>query len=222
MSVKLQWGWVIQDQATVVPGIGFGPGWLQGRRRTGPLGGGYHNLIFKDILFFGKGKGALDEIIKQMSTMTNHKVRCGIRPGMRIEKFVGSEYGGGDDQITVEATESDIVRNPYYVYVFPNDKSAYHFNSLTGMLVNTALGFVPAANKATETARAAIIDAGGTALGLRGSNKTDLRRACDAKEVFVHITGRRDPVRRAIIEHRHTHRLSTISQEIVRAVQNGL
>ena len=56
------------------------PSWLQGRRRTGPLGVGFHNLLVKDILFYGEGKDALWAILNQMGQMSHHKVRCGIRP----------------------------------------------------------------------------------------------------------------------------------------------
>lgn len=221
MSVKLSWGWVIQDQAASVPGLHFGPGWMQGRRRTGPLGGGYHNLLVKDILFYGNGKGALGAIVEQMDKMAHHKVRCGIRPGMVLEKFVPSEYGGGDDQVNVEATESDIVRNPYYLYVFPEEKSPYEFKSLSQMLVNNALGFVPAATKATEFARSVIIDAGGAAAGMIGSKKSDLQRALGAKKVFVLMTGKRLPTGQPLSEHRHTHRISTLAKDIKQAVLHG-
>jgi hypothetical protein len=62
-STKVKWGWVIRDQTAVVQGMNFGPGWLQGKTRQGPVKGGCHNLIGKDIVFHGSGRGALGAIV---------------------------------------------------------------------------------------------------------------------------------------------------------------
>lgn len=126
MSTKVTYRWAIQGQAPVIQGMSFGPGWLRGRQRTGPVQVGYaHNLIGKDILFHGDGKHALCAIVDQMKALPTVKVRCGISPGMMIEKW--EEYGGDKDEVRVRATDKDIARMPHYLQAFDAEKSDYAF-----------------------------------------------------------------------------------------------
>lgn len=221
-TTEVACGWVIIDQAAAIPGMSFGPGYLKGRQRSGPLLARAHNLIGKDVIFRGAGKHALLEIVKQMSVMDSHLIRCGIREGMVIPKFVPSEYGGGDDQITVEATEDDIARSPYYLYVFPEEVSAYSFSSLITAFGAQLTGFVPGAGwggKARE-----IIEGLGTLFSKASAlskSKTDLERALKADKVVVLLTGdcEKKTSRIPISKHSHTHRISTLAGDIIDAVE---
>lgn len=158
--------------------------------------------------------------MKLMAQMDRHFIRCGIREGMTIERFVPSEYGGGDDQVTDEATAGDIVRVDYNLYVFPEEESAYSFSGLVKTYGTQLIGFVPGSglsNKARE-----FVEALGTvfqkALAL-GKKKTDLERALDAKKVIVLLTATRLNSKVPISTHKHTHRISTLADDILAAVQ---
>lgn len=218
---KVTAGWVIVDQAAVIGGMSFGPEWLKGRQRSGPLVRGFkHNLIGKDIVFHGKGKHAFGEIVALMGTMDNVFVRCGIYEGMVQEKFVESEYGGGDDQVTFVTDRDDIVRAKYYAYAFKPDRN-YTF---AGLVTNFALkltGFIPgsgASNMARE-----FVEALGT-LFEYGSKFRPTNAFADliaADEVVVILTGKQSQTRGALVEHMHTHRLSTLAKEIADVVSAG-
>jgi hypothetical protein len=116
--VKIKSGWSIHGQAAIIPGLAAGPAWLRGEAgKTGPLVTGMHNLLYKDVVFIGKGKHALGGIVKYMQGLQFVKIQCGIREGMMMEQFKKSEYGGGDDQVMVRVTRDNMTRSPYYVYV---------------------------------------------------------------------------------------------------------
>ena len=219
MSTKVSYGWVIQDQAAVIQGMSFGPGWLRGRQRTGPVISGHaHNLIGKDIVFYGKGKHALAAIVQQMKSMNRVKVRCGIYPGMTIEKFVDSEYGGGMDEVRVTATEKDISRVPYYLYAFEEEKSDYAFSSLVTSFGTQAIGFIPLGEMSEL-----ILDTMDSIMTAHGQisnmlpEKAALKKAKGADRVFVVLTGRRMQTRAPIAQHSHTHTMPTLADDIRRA-----
>jgi hypothetical protein len=224
----VKWGWIIQDQAASVPGIHFGPGWLKGRQRSGPVHAGYHNLIGKDIIFHGNGKNALGAIMEQMRKLAPVKVRCGIYPGMTVEKFVESEFGGGMDQVRVEATEADVVRMPYYVYVAPEEKSKYSFNALTLSLVQTATAV--GTNIGIQGAEGVINyrELWGKAVDLaqavgesRHDNRSDLQKAQRADKAFVILTSRTMAGKRPVATHKETKTLSDLARAITSAIQSG-
>lgn len=217
-KTSVNYGWVIQDQAAVIKDLAFGPNWLKGQSRSGRVRPGYHNLIGKDIVFHGKGKHAFGAIIELMATMDDIFVRCGIREGMMIEKFVESEYGGGDDQIRVRATEDDIVRGTYYIYVFEPDKT-YTFSGLVSNYGSQLTGFIPGSGW-PGLARDAIEGIG--VLFEQGSNlvkKSPLRQAIGSSDVVVVLTGKESKTRKPVVTHKHTHRISTLAAEIVAAAQ---
>lgn len=220
MTTEVTCGWVIVDQAAVIKGMSFGPNYIKGRQRSGPLGVGFHNLIGKDVIFRGAGKDALLEIVKVMAALDRHYIRCGIREGMVIEEFVPSEYGGGDDQIKVEATEGDIVRMDYYLYVFPEDESAYSFSSLVKKFGTQLAGFVSGAGLSHEARE--IVEGLGTLFqqaSAMSKKETDLERALKAEKVVVLLTGKKQTSRTPISMHKHTHRVSTLARDIRGAVQ---
>lgn len=223
MSTKVTYGWAIQDQAAVIQGMSFGPGWLRGRQRTGPVQPGYaHNLIGKDIIFHGDGKGALGAIVEQMKSMNRVKVRCGIYPGMRIEDWVNSEYGGGMDEVRTTATDKDISRVPYYIYAFEETKSDYAFSSLVTSFVSRATGFVPSSG--IGGLGRDLIESGATLHGQISNlmpGKSDLKAAMGAKKVIVLLTSKQQNSRTPIAQHRHTHTMPTLAQDIVKAVMSG-
>lgn len=223
MSTKVHYGWVIQQQAAVISGMNFGPGWLRGKQSAGPVGGGYaHNLIGKDIVFYGDGKNALGAIVQQMKSMNNVKVRCGIYPGMTIETFKESEFGGGMDQMQVTATEKDISRKPYYLYVFKREKSDYSFTSLVTSFGSSATGFIPSGEMSTLLRGA--VGAGAT-LYQQGKNmmpeKAALNKAMKSSHVCVVLTSRQMHSRTPIAQHSHTHTMPTLGQDIVNAVMGS-
>ncbi|TCM16490.1 hypothetical protein EDF56_10769 [Novosphingobium sp. PhB165] len=214
-------GWVIVDQAAVIGGMSFGPNWLKGRQRSGPLTRGFkHNLIGKDIVFRGKGKHAFGEIIALMGTMDDVLVRCGIYEGMVQEKFVASEYGGGDDQITFVTEKEDIVRVDYYAYAFKPDKT-YTFTSLVTNFGLRLTGFIPGSGLGGMARE--FIEALGT-LFEYGSKFRKTNAFIDlitADEVVVVLTAKKSQTRGALVEHKHTHRLSTLAKEIADIVNAG-
>ncbi|MFP4239732.1 MAG: hypothetical protein ACLFRZ_10560 [Rhodosalinus sp.] len=220
MSTKVHYGWVIQQQAAVISGMSFGPGWLRGKQSAGPVISGYaHNLIGKDIVFYGNGKHALGAIVQQMQSMSRVKVRCGIYPGMTIETFKESEFGGGMDQVQVTATEKDITRKPYYLYVFKREKSDHSFAALVTSFGSSATGFIPSGG--VNSLLRGAIDAGAT-LYQQGKNmmpdKAELNKAMKSSHVFVVLTSRRMHSRTPIAQHSHTHTMPTLAQDIVKAV----
>ena len=213
-------GWVIIDQAAVIKGMSFGPDYIKGRQRTGPLRPGYHNLIGKDVVFRAEGKDALVETLQLMSQMDKHFIRCGIREGMTIERFLPSEYGGGDDQVTDVAGPNDIVRMDYFLYVFPEEESAYSFSSLVKNYGTQLIGFVPGSGLSNDAR--SFIEALGTLvqkIGTLGGKKSELQRALEARKVVVLLTGRKLDGKSPIATHKHTHRISTLANEIVDAMQ---
>lgn len=220
MSTKVHYGWVIQQQAAVIPGMNFGPGWLSGKQSAGPVIGGYaHNLIGKDIVFYGNGKHALGAIVQQMKSMNHVKVRCGIYPGMTIETFKDSEYGGGMDQVQVTATEKDIARSPYFLYAFKREASDYSFSSLVTSLGSMATGFVPSGE--INSLLRGIVDSGAT-MRAQVKNimpeKAALQKAMKSSHVCVVLTSRRMHSRTPIAQHSHTHTMPTLAQDIVKAL----
>lgn len=220
MGTEVKFGWVIRDQAAVVQGIGFGPSWLKGSQRQGPVQAGCHNLIGKDIVFHGKGKHALGAIVETMLSLPRVKVRCGIRPGMMIEKFEESEYGGGMDEVCVVATEADIQRMKYYGHVFPDEPGAYQFGSLVSSFISRATGFAGVASGLSAEVRGAF--EGGMTLydkirPMASANRSPLQSALVSDKVFVLLTGdarRTNP----LASHSHTHSMPTIAKDIVDAV----
>ncbi len=220
MSTKVTYGWAIQDQAAVIQGMSFGPGWLRGKQRTGPVQAGHaHNLIGKDIVFHGDGKGALGAIVEQMKAMPRVKVRCGIYPGMMIEKWEESEFGGGMDEVRVVATDKDISRVPYYLYAFEEEKSDYAFSSLVTSFVSRATGFVPSSGwggLARDTLEA--LATFGSQVASMAPEKAALKKALGAKRVIVLLTSKLQHSRQPIATHRHTHTMPTLAQDIVKAV----
>jgi hypothetical protein len=224
MTVTVKWGWIIQDQASVVHGMSFGPDWLKGQRRTGPVHGGYHNLIGKDIVFHGKGKCALGAIVDQMNKMAATKVRSGIREGMMIEKFEESEFGGGMDEVRAVATTADIVRMPYYVYVFPDEGSAYSFSSLVVSFTSQAVGFVPSHASVAGIDFRSLFEAGATAWQkgstLKPDHRSDLQKALKAEKVFVVLTSKQRHGL-PLATHSHTHSMPTLAKDIAQAVKAG-
>lgn len=221
-QTTVKYGWVIQDQASVVHGMSFGPNWLKGRQRTGPVFGGDHNLIGKDIVFYGKGKYALGAVVDQMYKMGSVRIRAGIYPGMTVEKFVESEYGGGMDQIRTTATREDISRVTYYLYAFPYERSAYEFSSLATSLASQAVGFIPANGTVLGVNFRELFEAGATATQKVRSaipqSRTELGRALRADEVMVVLTAKQRPGRTALASHSHTHSMPTLARDISRAV----
>ena len=217
-KTTVTYGSFIQDQAAVIKGMAFGPDWLKGRSRSSRIGPGYYNLLGRDIVFHGKGKHAFGAIVELMATMDDIFVHCGIRKGMTIEKFVESEYGGGDDQILVEATEDDIVRGEYYVYVLEPDKT-YTFSGLVSNFGSQLTGFIPGSGW-PGLARDAIEGIG--VLFEQGSNlvkKSPLRQAIGSSDVVVFLTGKESKTRKPVVTHKHTHRISTLAADIVAAAQ---
>lgn len=224
-SATVKYGWIIQDQASVVHGMSFGPGWLKGRSRTGPLLGGYHNLIGKDIVFHGKGKYALGAIVDQMNKMRATKVRCGIREGMMIEKFEESEFGGGMDEVKVRATKADITRMPYYLYAFVDEGSAYSFGSLVTSFTSQAIGFVPATAGFAGVSFRDIYDSAVT-VGQKihsaaPGKRTELQKALRSDKVFVILTSKARGGKTAISTHSHTHSMPSLAKDIANAVLAG-
>ncbi|MEX2530940.1 MAG: hypothetical protein WD960_09210 [Gemmatimonadota bacterium] len=218
-SVKVIYGWEIQDQAAAVPGLNMGPKHLTGSRRTGPLHTtDYHNLIGKNIVFHAAGNGALEGILKTMEGLSHTFVRSGIRPGMQIEKFEECEYGGGDDQVTVTATEKDIVRIDYFVYVFKPKANPYEFKNLlvtaTGSMVNMISAGPHIASQINRTA----MDAGVAVLDARSRHNAaspgGLKEASMGKEAVVVLTSHRRHTQQPIVTHKHTHRISTLAREV--------
>jgi hypothetical protein len=222
-STNVKWGWIIRDQAAVVQGMNFGPGWLQGKTRQGRVNGGCHNLIGKDVVFHAKGKSALGAIVDQMIKMTTTKVRCGIRKGMQIEKFQESEYGGGMDQIRVTATDKEVVRMPYYLHAFADEPGAYQFNTLVSTFASTAAG-MSTAQGAASTARGAFDSVAwihGKTAGLAATKMSNLQEAMKAKKVYVVLTSNQMLSRSPIVSHRHTHTLPNLAKDIQKAVLHG-
>ncbi|MEO3387566.1 hypothetical protein [Mesorhizobium sp. CAU 1741] len=222
-NTKVRYGWFIRDQAAVVQGSSIGPGWLKGRSRSGPLISGTRNLIGMDIVFYGSGKHALGAIVAKMASLTNVKVHSGIYPGMTMEKFVESEYGGGMDEVKVTATRADICRGSYGVYVFKDDKSAYHFNSLVSHLVMQSVGFAPSGG-GVGTMFLETFGAGQTAYEKAKSfvpQSSDLQAAMKADKVFVVLTSRMLSDRTPIATHTHTHSMPTLAKDISKAVMGG-
>jgi hypothetical protein len=223
MGTEVRYGWIIRDQAAVVQGLGFGPSWLAGSNRQGPVHPGYHNLIGKDIVFQGKGKHALDAIVKAMVALPRVKVRCGIRPGMMIEKFEESEYGGGMDEVRVMATEADIQRMKYHVHVFPDEPGAYAFSSLLTNFVAQATGFASVSSGVGAMARG-VFESGVTLHDkikpMVSASRSPLQKALASDKVIVLLTGetrRTSPV----ASHSHTHSMPTIAKDIIGAVMKG-
>jgi len=223
-KTKVSYGWFIRDQAAVVQGSSVGPEWLKGRSRSGPLMNGTHNLIGKDIVFHGTGKHALGAIVAKMQELENVKVHSGIYPGMSLEKFVESEYGGGMDQVTTTATREDICRMAYKTYVFKHDKSAYHFDSLVSYLVMQSVGFAPSGEGIASTFLELVN--GGLTLHEKGSSlkpdkKSDFQHALNADKVFVILTSRALSGRTEVASHSHTHTMPTLAKDLVKAVLSG-
>lgn len=214
-------GWVIVDQAAVISGMSFGPNWLKGRQRSGPLTRGFkHNLIGKDIVFRGKGKHAFGEIVALMATMDDVFVRCGIYEGMVQEAFVESEYGGGDDQITFVTDKDDIVRVDYYVYAFKPDKT-YTFTNFVTTFGLKLSGFIPGSGLGGLARE--FVEALGTLFeyGSKFKKSNAFADLIEADEVVVVLTGKKSQTRGALVHHKHTHRLSTIAAEIASVVCAG-
>ena len=228
-TTTVKYGWVIQDRAAVLPGMGFGPRLLQGKQRSGPLVGGYHNLLVKDVVFNGKGRGALYAIIEQMKLMSNVRIRAGIQEGMSIEKFVESEFGGGDDQITVTAGKSDKTRVPYYMYVFPHKVSAYSFQGQLMSMVTRMAAFggglgasaLPSASSLPFTvgdvvgAGQTMVDQGQTHFGGKGS---ELKQASNGEDVIMLLTTLQRQGSRPISTHKGSHSLASLSRDIHQAL----
>ena len=219
------YGWVVQDQAPAVPGMHIGPEFLTGKQRSGPLRGGKHNLMVKNILFRGKGNHALGAIVEQMKLMGDVKVRCGIYPGQSIEKFVESELGGAMDQVTVKATKDDITRVPYHLYAFRYEKSDYHFDSILASLASKVTGFAGIHHDvagAGELAFRDAYDAGVAAVRTIQKSvdhhRSDLSKAMWADDVVVLLTSKAMHGKHAVATHSHTHGMPELARDISNAV----
>ncbi len=219
--IKVIGGWLIQDQATVVRGLHTGPSVLTGRGRAGPIGSlKTHNVIGKDIVFYAKGKYALRCILQLLEkTLCNTYVQCGIRPGMTIEDFERSEYGGGDDQVNRTATEADIARVPYYVYVFEPKASAYDFHNLLVSTAGSMINFIPTTHvfigaKISRT----VMDGGIAAVDARSrhlaTSANSLQSTDKAKEACLVISSSQRIRFQPVVTHSHTHSLATLAREI--------
>ncbi|ANY19552.1 hypothetical protein A6F68_01030 [Tsuneonella dongtanensis] len=244
MSIAVKYGWVKSEQAGALPGVARGSGtnnYIAGRTKSGPLPAGDHNVMIKDIVFHGKGTltgggyktgAVLNAVLSQMGKLANIRIVCGIRPGMAIEDFVESEYGGGMDQITREATVDDKVHVPYYVYVFPFNSNSSPFQRELQRFVIGATGFAQGHVALSEVA-GYIKDgleigsfAASQAIGLKNAardKKGPLYKAANPKiysgppEVMVLITSIKRTDMDPIVTHSHAHFLPTLSREITRA-----
>jgi hypothetical protein len=224
----VKYGWVIRDQAAAVSGLSKGPHWLRGKTHSGPVSGGYHNLLTKDIVFIGEGKkgGALQAILQTMKGLSSVKIRCGIREGMEIEDFKDSEYGGGMDEFRRKATEDDIVRMEYYGYVMPYDRFKSAFNAELMRIVSGLTGFASASNLAVDKIVLAadfsnsvfyMKDKIGQQMAAHDT-RSDLRKAMSADDVIVVFTGTTLKSATPVVKHKHTHSMTTFAQEINNAM----
>jgi hypothetical protein len=239
-NVKIKAGWVIHGQAAIVPGLAFGPTWLKGGGgKTGPLVTGMHNLLYKDVVFIGKGKYALGGVVKYMQGLQFVKIQCGIREGMMVESFEKSEYGGGDDQVMVKVTRQNLTRVPYYLYVLEYKESD---RTLSKLLVEYVVPIVSFAGGITHAAVSPeVVPTEGMDLGLKlmfgsveagfdaydatkGLFKHDIRGllniAYKCEKVKVVLTSRSNayPGETVIATHRHTHPMPYFAQDIVNAI----
>lgn len=234
----VEYGWVVRDRASVVHGMAIGPSWLVGKSRFGPLTGGYHNLLTKDIVFEGKGKHALDAIVGVMNGLPTVKIRCGIREGMQMERFEESEYGGGMDEHKVTATRKDVSRVPYGIYVHRITESDYSFKSQLASLVTRMIppsGSFASAGEGSMISPAMrnllsehatmprdLYDAAVTVSDhVRNMMpaQQDLAAAIGSKKVRVVLSSKLHS-RVPIATHSHTHSLPTLARDIGNAVMH--
>lgn len=230
-TVVVRYGWHVSQQAAAVSGSGFGPRWFQGKAQTGNVTGGAHNLLTKDIIFYGKGRGALYAIVMKMKELESVKIRCGIRKGMEIESFEKSEYGGGMDEVRRQATEADIVRMSYYLYAFPHDARANAFNKELFRLATSAASFgagmvgVPPSAFGISTGE--IVDAAQVMRDKIGQfragadSRSDLTKAMNADEAMVLLTSKTRNGGPFLASHTHTHTMPTLAKDIDSAMQQA-
>ncbi|MBC7710918.1 MAG: hypothetical protein H7203_12695 [Rhizobacter sp.] len=228
-TVTVRYGWHVSQQAAAVSGSGFGTRWFQGKALTGNVTGGAHNLLTKDIIFYGKGRGALYAIVMKMKELESVKIRCGIRKGMEIESFETSEYGGGMDEVRRQATEADIVRMPYYLYAFPHDARANAFNTELFRLVTTAAAFGSSSQYVADmdilagdvVSSALVLKDKITQFRAGADSRSDLKKAMNADEVMVLLTSKTRNGGPYLASHTHTHTMPTLAKDIYSAMQQA-
>jgi hypothetical protein len=231
-TVEVDCGWVIQDQAPIIPGLAFGPNWLQGARRTGRLSGGTHNLLGKEIVFQAKGIHALGAIVKQMKNMPFVKVNCGIREGMTVEAFRTSEFGGGDDQITEPVTRENMTRVEYFVVARELKESERSLGKLMMSYgvpmvefgISTGIGATKAAKEVSAIVQ---IIKGCTEFVSSGKDIFEIAEtmhkkqlkgllgiAAKAEWVEVRLTSRKTDQGQIVAKHKHTHPMPYFAKDI--------
>ncbi|WHU02398.1 hypothetical protein [Sphingomonas sp. NIBR02145] len=187
---KVRYGWVVSDQAAALPGIAFGPRWLKGGRRSGSLTVlRRHNLLFKDVVFEGRGTHALEAVLREMAGHDERFVWSGIAAGAKIEEFVPSPYGGPDEQV-IRVNEVDIPSD-YHAHVFIPDKT-YSFDGVLTSFVTPFTGFAGTPGLAglvrdTIEGVGEIIDRAGQ---IHESHLPAVKRLTGSKHVVVLLTAR--------------------------------
>ena len=187
---KVRYGWVVSDHAAALPGIAFGARWLKGGRRSGSLTVlRRHNLLFKDVVFEGRGTHALEAVLREMAGHDERFVWSGIAAGAKIEEFVPSPYGGPDEQV-IRVNEVDIASD-YHAHVFIPDKT-YSFDGVLTSFVTPFTGFIGSAGLAgivrdTIESVGEIIDRAGQ---IHESQMPAVKRLTASKHVVVLLTAR--------------------------------
>jgi ornithine carbamoyltransferase len=131
------------------------------------------------------------------------------------------------DQVRVEATEADVVRMPYHLYVLPEEKSKYSFNNLTLSLVQTAtamgtnIGIQGPEGINYRELWGKVVDFTQVAAENRHVNRSDLQKALRADKAFVILTSRTMAGKRPIATQKETKTLSDFARAITTAIQSG-
>lgn len=212
MSAEVIGCWVKVLQAAVLRDLAIGPDYLRGIQRSGPLTKGEeHNVLVKDIVFSGKGPGAFTSVLDAMLALDEIFINCGILEGMIIEKFVKSDFGGGDDLEYAPATKEDIFLMPFYAYAFEPDKT-YTFNSLVKNFASSLTGFIPGGGLGGQIR--GLIEGVGAIAGRLPSTKTEAEKLLASKEIVVVITGKERHDQTMYDCCRDKTRISTIAKSI--------